>query len=266
MTVCSDPAMDAKRLIKSALQAGCTATAPIRPLPDYLIIGGQRCGTTALHDHLARHPAIGAAHVKEVHYFDLNYERGERWYRGHFPNDVRRAVARRRTGVEMVCGEASPYYLFHPLVPERARALVPDARLIVLLRDPVARALSHYHHEVALGMEPLTFEEALDAEPERLDGEERRLVQFPGYASVAHQHHSYVARGHYADQLERWLGRVPEGPGADPGQRGLLRRHAPAWSARSSTSSTCRRCPATPASGSPTRAATSRWSRPPGAC
>jgi len=90
-------------------------------------------------------------------------------------------------------------------VPERVRALVPDARLVVLLRDPVARALSHYHHEVALGMEPLTFKAALEAEPERLDGEERRLVQFPGYVSVAHQHHSYVARGHYADQLERWL-------------------------------------------------------------
>jgi hypothetical protein len=86
---------------------------------------------------------------------------------------------------------------------------VPDARLIVLLRDPVARALSHYHHEVALGMEPLSFEEALDAEPERLDGEERRIVQFPGYISVAHQHHSYVARGHYADQLERWFASFP---------------------------------------------------------
>ena len=109
----------------------------------------------------------------------------------------------------MVCGEASPYYLFHPLVPERARELVPDARLIVLLRDPVARALSHYHHERALGMEPLSFEDALDAEAERLDGEERRIVQFPGYVSVSHQHHSYVARGHYADQLERWLGVFP---------------------------------------------------------
>jgi len=209
VTVCSGPAMDGKLFIKSALQAACTATAPVRPLPDFLIIGGQRCGTTALHDHLARHPSVGAAHVKEVHYFDLNYDRGERWYRGHFPNDARRAVARRRTGVDVVCGEASPYYLYHPLVPERARALVPDARLIVLLRDPVARALSHYHHEVALGMEPLSFEDALDAESERLDGEERRIVQFPGYISVAHQHHSYVARGHYADQLERWFGSFP---------------------------------------------------------
>ena len=200
-----------------------------------------------------------------MHYFYLNYERGEGWYRGHFPNDVRRAVARRRTGVEMMCGEASPYYLFHPLVPERARALVPDARLIVLLRDPVARALSHYHHhEVALGMEPLTFEQALEAEPGRLDGEERG--QFPGYVSVAHQHHSYVARGHYADQLERWLGLFPrdqvlilvsEDFFADtPGVVGQILDFLDLR----------RRCPATPAFGSPTRAATSRWSRLPGAC
>jgi len=95
-------------------------------------------------------------------------------------------------------------------VPERVRALVPDARLVVLLRDPVARALSHYHHEVALGMEPLTFKAALEAEPERLDGEERRLVQFPGYVSVAHQHHSYLARGRYHEQLERWRARFDD--------------------------------------------------------
>jgi Sulfotransferase domain len=132
---------------------------------------------------------------KEVSFFDRHYGRGVGWYRGHFPL---------RSGGRIV-GEASPGYLFHPLAPERVREIVPDARLIVLLRDPVDRALSHYHHEVALGREPLSFEEALDAEPERTHGEEERIARDVGYFSHAWWDYTYVARGRYAEQLERWL-------------------------------------------------------------
>jgi hypothetical protein len=110
---------------------------------------------------------------------------------------------------ERLVGEASPGYLFHPLAPERVRATVPDARLIALLRDPVDRALSHYHHEVALGREPLTFEEAIEAEPERTRGEEPRLAREPGYFSHAWWDYTYLARGRYAEQLERWLAVFP---------------------------------------------------------
>jgi hypothetical protein len=106
-------------------------------------------------------------------------------------------------------GEASPGYLFHPLAPERVKATVPEARLLVLLRDPVERALSHYHHEVALGREPLSFEDAVAAEPERTSGEEERLVREPGYFSHAWWDHAYLARGRYAEQLERWLAVFP---------------------------------------------------------
>jgi hypothetical protein len=102
-------------------------------------------------------------------------------------------------------GEASPGYLFHPLAPERVRETVPDARLVALLRDPVDRALSHYHHEVALGREPLSFEDALDAEDERTRGEAERLTREPEYFSHAWWDYTYVARGRYAEQLERWF-------------------------------------------------------------
>ena len=124
---------------------------------------------------------------------------GTAWYRGQFPlrNDGR------------IAGEASPGYLFHPLAPERVRETVPDAKLIVLLRDPVDRALSHYHHEAALGREPLSFEDAIDAEPERTRGEEERLAREPGYFSHAWWNYTYRARGLYADQLERWLAVFP---------------------------------------------------------
>ena len=86
---------------------------------------------------------------------------------------------------------------------------MPEAKLLVLLRDPVDRALSHYHHEVALGREPLSFEDGVAAEPERTRGEEERLARDPGYWSPAWWDHTYVARGRYADQLERWFSLFP---------------------------------------------------------
>lgn len=168
-------------------------------MPDFLILGAQKAGTTALYAYLRWHPSITGPSWKEVSFFDRHYRRGVAWYRGHFPL---------RAGGRVV-GEASPGYLFHPLAPERVRATVPRARLIVLLRDPVDRALSHYHHEVALGREPLSFEDALAAEPERTRGEEERMVRDPAYFSHAWWDHSYAARGRYAEQLERWLAVFP---------------------------------------------------------
>ena len=102
-------------------------------------------------------------------------------------------------------GEATPYYLFHPLAPARVAELLPEARLIVLLRDPIDRAFSHHNHERALGFEELDFEAALEAEAGRLLGEEERLLADPSYRSFSHQHHSYLSRGRYAAQLERWF-------------------------------------------------------------
>lgn len=106
-------------------------------------------------------------------------------------------------------GEASPSYLFHPLAPERVRALLPDARLIALVRNPIDRAHSHYQHEVALGREPLSFEQAIGAEEERMRGEVERMVVDPTYFSRAWWNYTYLARGRYAEQLERWLAVFP---------------------------------------------------------
>ena len=187
----------ARAVVRNVVWTYGRITAAARPLPDFLILGAQKAGTTALYAYLRRHPAITGPSWKEVSYFDRHYARGEAWYRGNFPNRLR---ARDR-----LVGEASPSYLFHPLGPERVQALVPDARLVALVRNPVDRALSHYHHEVALGREPLSFEEALEAEEERLRGEEERLRADAGYFSREWWTHTYKARGRYAEQLERWL-------------------------------------------------------------
>ena len=165
-----------------------------RRLPDFLIIGGQRCGTTSLYNYLVEHPGVAPAFVKEVHFFDNRFEKGPGWYRAHFP-----------LGGSKVTGESSPYYLFHPHAPRRAFATVPGARLIVLLRNPIERAISQYHHQVRMGLETLSFEAALDKEARELAGEQERMEADEGYHSPLHQAYSYLARGIYVDQLGAWL-------------------------------------------------------------
>jgi hypothetical protein len=195
-------------VLRNAVWAYGRATSRIRPLPDFLIIGAQKCGTTALYAYLRWHPGIGGPPWKEVSFFDRRYARGEAWYRGQFPSKPWLRIRARRSGKTPIVGEASPSYVFHPRAPERVHALLPRVRLIVLLRDPVDRALSHYHHEVALGREPLSFEEALDREPERTHAEVPRLDD-PRYFSQAWWDFTYLARGRYAEQLERWLAVFP---------------------------------------------------------
>ena len=177
-------------------------TSSSRPLPDYLIVGTQRGGTTTLHHWLAAHPGVLPARLtKGVHWFDTAFGRSEAWYRSHFPSRRVRASAAQRLGYEPVVGEGSPYYMFHPFAPQRIASVLPDPRLLVVLRDPVERAWSQYHHETARGFEDLPFEAALEAEASRLDGEAERLAD-PGATSASHQHHSYEARGRYVEQLE----------------------------------------------------------------
>jgi hypothetical protein len=180
------------------------ASAGSRLLPTFLLIGAQRAGTTSLHRALLGHPAVvGPVLHKGVHYFDVAYPRGVRWYRGHFPTS---AVARRRAGGPPQVFESSGYYLHHPYVPDRIAAHLPDVKLVAMLRDPVERAYSAHRHELARGFETLGFEEALDREAERLAGEVERLRD-PAYVSRAHRHHSYVDRGQYAEQLARYRDR-----------------------------------------------------------
>ena len=181
------------------------ATALARIAPSFVVIGAQRSGSTTLYGHLATHPCILPPLRKEVHYFDFQYAKGRAWYLAHFPGIHKRIAGNRRA----ITFEASPYYMVHPLAPERIRAFNPDMKLIAILRHPVDRALSHYHHEAHRGVETLTFEDAIAAEPERLSGAEWLLKQAPHYYSHAHHHFSYLDRGRYAHYLEPWLDRFP---------------------------------------------------------
>ena len=163
--------------------AGVLGEPEVGTLPDFIIIGAQKCGTTALYVLLTNHPSVKPAGVRELHFFDLpeRFAKGPEWYRRCFP------TPQWKNGRRSITGEKTPYYLFHPHVPERMAEVVPRVRLMVLLRNPVDRAYSQYHHEMSMMQsrergKPGTFEEAIEQ-----------------------KNSSYLPRGIYVDQLQRWF-------------------------------------------------------------
>jgi hypothetical protein len=179
-------------------------TGRLRRLPDFIIIGAQRAGTTSLHSYLTEHPDVLPSFKKETLFFSNYYGKGLAWYRSHFPLARKRVLGRRTHSQRSVTGEASPYYLFHPHVPRRVAQVLSETKLIAVLRNPVDRAYSHYHHEVRMGYETLSFEDAIEAEESRLAGEISRMFENKHYRSFSHQNHTYLSRGIYVEQLQRW--------------------------------------------------------------
>jgi hypothetical protein len=205
MTTTNGATKLARRAARWSAQAYARPTAGLRLLPDYLIIGAQRAGTTSLHRYLIQHPGVRTTlRTKGVHFFDTGYGHGLSWYASRYPTRLTAWYVARRQGTALRTGEGSPHSQLLPRVPGRVAEHLPQVKLNALLRDPVQRAYSHYQHEVARGFETLAFEAAIEAEPARLAGETERLLAEPLYNSFAHQHHSYLARGCYAEQLDRW--------------------------------------------------------------
>ncbi len=156
--------------------------------PTYVLAGAMRSGTTSLNTYLRAHPAVAVSQPKEVHFFDFHFDKGLEWYRSHFP----------RLEGESSVGEATPSYMYHPLAMERVAATLPGIKVIVLLRNPIDRAYSHYWHNRSRNREHLSFQDAIAAEPERI-------------ARDAHSRHmfSYVDRGRYRHQIKRLLTHIP---------------------------------------------------------
>lgn len=197
----------ARRLLSKAYRG---ITSPMRLLPDFIIIGGKKCGTSSLYNYLLEHPNVAGAFRKEVHFFD-NRTGGDGTlrYRAYFPTSAYKRHVKRSRGLDLLTGEATPYYLFYPLAPARVLKTVPNVKLIALFRDPVDRAYSHYHHEVRNGTETLSFEEAIEREAERLSGEWEKIGH-GAYDSLSHRRYSYLSRGVYVDQLKNWRACFPE--------------------------------------------------------
>ncbi len=188
-----------KKSIRKLLFRYRKATASLRKLPDFVIIGTQKGGTSSLYYYLSQHPQTQMSNPKEVHYYDINYKKGLAWYKSHFPYKWNKKIT----------GEASPYYIFHPHAPKRIHKDLPQVKIIMLLRDPVERAFSHYKMNVKNGTETLSFEEAIDKENERLEDDISKMQSNELYAAQKHRLYSYVNRGLYSDQLKNWLQYFP---------------------------------------------------------
>ena len=167
--------------------------------PDFIIIGAQKAGTSSIYAYLEPHPQVSPALSKEIHYFDLNYEKGPQWYSAHFPLQDELAQ------IHGITGEASPYYMVHPHAIGRILEDLPNVKLIALLRDPVERAISHYFHEKRHGTERLSLPDAILAEEKRLAPELEAMRRNPSYRSKPLRHFSYLYRSRYADQLKPLL-------------------------------------------------------------
>jgi hypothetical protein len=161
------------------------------PNPSVFVLGAQKCGTTTVAELLAEQPEIFVPSVKETYFFcdEAMFVRGTDWYRREFYSSGAAQRAR------LLC-DATPFYLASPEALQRIAQFVgDDARFIVCLRDPVARAYSAYWHQRRLGNEPLEFEAALAAEPERIA--EARAARGRWWR------HAYIEVGRYGVHLQR---------------------------------------------------------------
>jgi hypothetical protein len=176
--------------------------------PSFFIIGAEKAGTTSLFRYVARHPRVVEPLRKEILYFQAYPDRPMAWYLAHFPRLDSVAEG-------AVTGEASPSYLFDPLVPERVARAFPEAKIIALLRDPIARAISHYHHRVnkkvgeSRELVECVVSEGMDLHPELTAQLVSQLSSraHNGNAAAPNGQPSayYIKRGFYADQLANWF-------------------------------------------------------------
>ncbi|NOR87088.1 MAG: sulfotransferase [Bacteroidales bacterium] len=173
----------------------------LHQVPHFIIIGAQKGGTSSLFHYLSQHPQLNLPKKKELHFFDLNYKKGIDWYKSQFPQ---------LSSDSFKTGEASPYYLFHPHVPQRIYKDFPNTKIIIMLRNPIDRAYSQYMMQKKRKFDSLpSFDEAIAAEPSRLKNETLKLLKIPYYKSINHQRLSYLARGMYYSQIKRWLKYFP---------------------------------------------------------
>lgn len=178
-------------------------TAEERRLPDFLIAGAQKSGTTSLYAYLSEHPQVAAPMTKELSFFDNHFDRGLHWYRSHFPL-LEAHLPDVYPRLPSLSGESTAYYLCHPHAARRIADTLPRVKIILLLRNPVDRAFSHYQLNLRRGKERLSFEAAIAAEATRLSGERNRMLRCQHYHSFAHEKYSYLARGRYAEQITIW--------------------------------------------------------------
>lgn len=196
-----------KKLIRARLQVDRflgLLTSPLRVLPDFILIGAHKAGTTSFYNYLREHPNIISAWKKDIKYFDLHFKRGPLWYRSYFPSKYRLRVDR-HSGHRLITGDGTTDYLYYPKAPQRIAEMLPNVKLICLVRNPIDRAYSHFQHEQRIQLENLSFEEAIEQEGARLKQDNPN-----DEAQIKFRTYGYVKKGLYADYLQKWFETFPK--------------------------------------------------------
>ena len=181
-------------------------------LPNFMIIGTPAGGTSSLYEYLSAHPFVSRASTKEVHFFDneVHWRQGINWYKSYFPCCISKFYKTRMAKQDFVTGEASPSYLANPHTAYRAFAITPQAKFIVLLRNPVERAYSYYNFRVRWKKEKKqSFEEAIDME-EKILCEGKAEINDDSHNFglkyvVKAPYYPYLATGIYIKHLKVWM-------------------------------------------------------------
>jgi len=176
-------------------------TSSVRLLPNFIIVGAVRCGTTSLYYNICEHSCVLPAAYDEIGFFDSNYELGINWYKSMFPTKFKRKKIELKTGI-CITGEDTPFYFWDKKSIERIKREIPKIKLIILLRNPIDRAYSNYYLGVRLGSESLSFEDSIKKEIELL--EKNNDIESDGIEKFLRPR-SYIAKGLYHHQIKNWF-------------------------------------------------------------
>lgn len=198
-----------RKLSRVLISPYTVLTSSLRAMPDFIIIGAAKCGTTSLYNYLIKHPNIKSAFQKEPNFFSKHFDKGIAFYKSQFPFC--------RKG--FITGEASPSYFSYPPAPQRIAKLIPSVKLIVLLRNPTDRAYSLYHHKLKYlsNKDSYSFKEAITKEPERLDRKLEKIINCQNYYDSKdyykvykkYYHYAYLHSCIYIKSIKQWLNIFP---------------------------------------------------------
>ena len=171
-------------------------------LPNFLCIGAPKSGTTSLYDVLKQHKDVFLPKFKEPHFFDSNksWNKGVAWYQASYYSKASHQCV----------GDFTPTYLSNSLAPGRIQKVLGNqVKFVVILRNPIDRAYSHYQMEVSSGNEKLSFDKAIDEEKNRISLDMEKMNADENFYSVNFYRKSYLTRGIYVDQIKRWFKYFP---------------------------------------------------------
>ena len=188
------------RFVKRGV-AGITASS--RVLPDFIMVGTVRSGSTSLYYNICEHPSVIPAAYDEIGFFDSNFHLGINWYKSMFPTKKEMQKIREKTNYA-ITGEDTPFYFWKKEAAERIFKIIPNSKIIAIFRNPVDRAYSNYNVGVRAGTSPefvgetekLSFEDAID--------EEMNFMENHSFRESIEQRGSYLSKGLYAEQFKIW--------------------------------------------------------------